>query len=360
VGAAVAVALVEAAGLVSRSALEGRSYPWGLALRVGLGLWLTMAAVTPIPVVMAARFPLERGRLWGRLLLHAFAATVFVAAHLALDIAVQTLQGNMRPEPFGPHLGYLLGQYLAIEMLVYAAVAGAFMFVRARRDAEARARAAETLRAELGEARLAALHSQLAPHFLFNTLNAISTLAVKGERESVTRALSALAELLRAVLEERPGHQVALADELEFLERYLELQQLRFSDRLRVERSIAPETRDARVPWLLLQPIVENAVQHGLAGSEGGTVTLAARCEGGTLVLEVNNRAAGDGRAPASASRSAGIGLANARARLAQLYGDAQALELLPDAHGTTVRIRLPYVTRPGAHIGPHGNGAPH
>lgn len=339
---AVGLALVEAAGLVSRTALSGHAVPWGLALRTGLGLWLTMAAATPIPALMAARFPLERRRLWGRLALHGTAAISFVALHLTLDIGVQTLQGNMRPKPFGPHLGSLLGEYLAIETLVYAAVAGAFMFVRARREAEARALAAETLRAELGEARLAALQSQLAPHFLFNTLNAISTLALRRDSEAVTRSLATLAELLRAVLEERPGHQVALAEELAFLERYLELQQLRFSDRLRIERRIEPDTESARVPWLLLQPIVENAVLHGLRGAAGGTVTLSARRDGASLVLEVTDRAADPSESVAPGA--ARIGLANTRARLAELYGDAQALTLLHAPHGTSVRIRLPFV----------------
>src|SRR5262245_49153731 len=337
---AVAIALVEAAGFAGRRSLEGYPTTLGLALRTALGLWLTMAAATPIPLWMAARFPLERGRFWVRLALHAAAAVLFVATHLALDIAVQTWNGNMRPEPFFAHLANLLGEYLAIEMLVYAAVAGAAMFVRARREAEARARAAETLRAELGEARLEALRGQLAPHFLFNTLNAISTLALKGDADAVTRALATLAELLRAVLEDHPGHEATLADELRFLDRYLELQQLRFHDRLQIERAIEPETLDARVPWLLLQPLVENAVQHGLAGAGGGTVRLAARRVGGTLELEVGDRA--DGAPPrAEAPRAGGIGLANTRARLAHLEGGA--LDLVREPHGATVRIRLPF-----------------
>src|SRR5262245_6894692 len=136
--AAIAVGLVEAAGLVGRAAIEGRPYPWPAALRTGLALWLTMAAVTPIPLWMAKRFPPRPGAMVGRLSLHAIAAAAFVAAHLALDIGAQTLQGNMRREPFVPHLGYLLGEYLAIETLVYAAVAGAYLSAAARREAEAR------------------------------------------------------------------------------------------------------------------------------------------------------------------------------------------------------------------------------
>jgi hypothetical protein len=359
--AAIAIALVEAAGFAGRRSLEGYPTTWWLALRTGLGLWLTMAAATPIPLAMAARFPLERGRMAARLVLHAVAAVAFVTLHLALDIAVQTFQGNMRPEPFGRHLADLLGEYLAIETLVYAAVAGAAMFVRARREAESRARAAETLRAELGESKLAALQSQLAPHFLFNTLNAISTLGLKGETLHVNRALASLAELLRAVLDERPGQAATLADELAFVGRYLELQQLRFQDRLAVERSVEPETLAARVPWLLLQPLVENAVQHGLSGSGGGTVRIVAKRDGGTLVLEVSDLADGEARAAAGTFAEVadapgdheGLGLANTRARLAAFIAtcgtqgvsrDGPVLDLVSGPHGATVRIRLPLV----------------
>jgi len=344
--AAIAIGMVEAAGFLGRSALAGyRVSPW-LALRTGLGLWLTMAAVTPIPVWMARRFPLVRGAIARRLGLHALAACAFVTLHLALDIAVQTLQRNMRPEPFGRHLGALLGQYLATETLIYVAVAGVFMFVTARREAESRERQAETLRAQLGEARLAALRSQLAPHFLFNTLNAVSTLALKGDNAAVTRALAIVGDLLRMVLDERRGAEVTLAQELAFIDRYLELQALRFHDRLTVRRTIDAGAIGARMPWLLLQPLVENAVRHSLEGAGGGTVTLAARRAGECLVLEVGDRARENGAgtpAGETAPGGPGLGLANASDRLATLYGAAQSLELLREDGGTLVRITLPW-----------------
>lgn len=360
---AVAVALVEAAGLVIRTALDGRSFSWPVALGAGFALWLSMVAATPIPIWMAARFPFERGVVARRLVLHIAAAVLFVTVHLVLDIAAQTSLGNMRREPFWPHLVNMLSQYLAIEALVYAAVAGAFMFVRAHREAEARALAAEALRAQLEEARLAALHSQLAPHFLFNTLNAISTLALKGQGEAVTRALSTLADLLRFVLDKDGGPEIQLVDELTFVDRYLELQQLRFADRLVVEHRVEAGVLQAAVPRLLLQPIVENAVRHGLEDTGGGQVTLAARRDGAELVLEISDRglacrslgqagpvsASASALAPAPQLAPSGIGLKNTRARLEELYGKAQSLELLPSEAGTTVCIRLPYRPAPGS-----------
>jgi LytS/YehU family sensor histidine kinase len=303
-----------------------------------------MAAATPIPIAMAARFPLTRGTLARRLPLHALGAFAFVSVHLALDIGVQTLQGNMRPAPFGSHLVVLLGQYLATEAMIYAAVAGGFLFLNARREAEARARAAEMLRAQLSEARLAALQAQLAPHFLFNTLNAVSTLAIRGEREAVTRALAVVGDLLRMVLDQQGGAEVTLARELECVDLYLELQQMRFHDRLLIRRDIDRDTCGTLVPRLLLQPLVENAVRHSLEGAGGGTVTLTARRDKGSLLLEVGDRADGlreSARTPAGHRN--GIGLANSRERLAALYGREQNLELLPDEFGTTVRIRLPW-----------------
>ncbi len=345
---AVFIAIVEAAGIVDRSTDPGNPAEWITALRTGLVLWLTMAMAAPIPIAMARRFPLEGGAVLRRLPLHVLAAVAFVIGHLYLDIVFQTLQGNMQPEPLARHLRFLMSHYLATEMLIYAAVAGALMFVQARSEAEARARAADVLRAELGEARLAALRSQIAPHFLFNTLNAISTLALRGDGPSVGRALATLAGLLRFVLDDPAGHEVELREELDFLDRYLELQQLRFPDRLTVSWDIAETTREARIPRLLLQPIVENAVRHGLQDSGTGEVAVSAQRDRDVLVLEVRDRRAisAPGLERGEQADGIGIGLVNSRARLATLYGDAQSLEMIREESGVTVRIQLPFRSR--------------
>jgi two-component system, LytTR family, sensor kinase len=347
---ALTLSIVEAAGIYARSMGSGYpNHPW-LALRTGLALWLTMAAVTPLPVWMARRFPFDRGTLVPRVALHLVAAVAFVTLHLLLDIGVQTLQGNMRPEPLGPHLADLLSHYLAIEMIVYAAVAGAIMFLQARRESEARAIAAERLRAQLSEARLAALRMQLAPHFIFNTLNAISTLALRGDVAATCKSLALLSDMMRSVLDAAPRTEVPLSDELAFIGLYLELQKLRFENRLVVHWDIEAGARDALVPQLLLQPIVENAIRHGLDTVRGGEVRLLACRENGHLRLEITDHAL-ETRLPEAASEaSTGVGLHNTRERLATLYGEAQSLELEIHPSGSAVRIRLPLRSRAGTH----------
>ena len=174
------------------------------------------------------------------------------------------------------------------------------------------------LQAELAKAELDALRVQLHPHFLFNTLNAISMLVRKGEGDTAVRMITGLGELLRLALATAGEQEVPLRQELDFLERYLCLQQLRFPDRLRIEMRIAPETLEARVPSLVLQPLAENAVRHGIAPSiAGGSVEVAAVREGGQLVVRV--RDTGVGLTPGSESPG-GVGLRNVRARLQHLY----------------------------------------
>src|SRR5690349_18115011 len=163
---------------------------------------------------------------------------------------------------------------------------------------------------------------------------------MKGEGERVAHALGELGELLRATLDDDVPQFIPLEREMDFLERYLGIERLRFAARLQVERDIASDALAALVPSFLLQPLVENAVHHGLSTAAGGALTLVAAREGATLRLEVRDRGPGFGARPARE----GIGLANTRARLAELYGAAQSLECLDDpAGGAIVRVRIPY-----------------
>lgn len=346
------LSFVEAAGFFARSALQGHPIQGWLALRTGLGLWMTMAAVTPLPIVAARRFPLVRGRVAARLPVHLLAALLFVTLHLMLDIGVQTLQGNMRPEPLLPHLGDLLGNYLATESVIYAAVAGAFMFTASRSESEARARAEGLLRAQLSEARLEALRLQLAPHFLYNTLNAISTLILRGSARESCRAIALLADMLRRVLESPTTPETRLSDELAFAGLFVEIQKLRFGDALSVEWNVTADAAEAQVPRLLLQPLLENAIAHGLRAETGGAISLAARRDADSLLIEVEDRPHGERPEPATSDGPAhlGIGLANARERLATLYGSAQSLTLDVSPTGARVALRMPF--RVGAERG--------
>ncbi len=172
------------------------------------------------------------------------------------------------------------------------------------------------------EARLQALRLQIQPHFLFNTLNAISTLVSESRNADANRMISRLADFLRLTLERADTTSVPLSDEIEFARNYLEIEQARFGDRLRVEISIAPGLDAVRVPSLLLQPLIENAVRHAIVPREsGGTLRVIARAENGQLVLEVHDDGPGLGDSPGR-----GVGLRNTRQRLQESYGSSAAL----------------------------------
>jgi LytS/YehU family sensor histidine kinase len=210
---------------------------------------------------------------------------------------------------------------------------------------EARRREMDTVRlsAQLAEARLGALQMQLHPHFLFNTLNAITVLARDGDTVGVTRMLTLLSELLRDVLRLDASHDVPLTEELAFGRRYLDIELVRFADRLSVRESVAEEAQILLVPAFVLQPLIENALRHGLAPrAAGGTVEIGARVVDDLLELSVRDDGVGL-RAGWSGADDYGIGLSNTAARLAELHGDKGELTVRPAPGGGTVAIvRLP------------------
>jgi signal transduction histidine kinase len=220
-------------------------------------------------------------------------------------------------------------------------------FLRYRlREAEA-----ARLQAQLVAARLAVLRTQLDPHFLFNTLNAVSALVARDPR-GVRRMIARLSELLRYTLDGAQEQEIPLREELALVRRYLEILEIRYQGRLATEVSAEPEIEEARVPNLILQPLAENAVTHGVARAGGhGRIEVRARRDGDRLVVAVHDTGPGKG-AEAGGARpetiGQGMGLGNTRARLRELYGTAFHLELRPDGEGgTVVEISLPYHTAP-------------
>jgi LytS/YehU family sensor histidine kinase len=195
------------------------------------------------------------------------------------------------------------------------------------------------LEKRLIEARLQALQMQLNPHFLFNTLHAISAL-MHQDVDAADRMITRLSQLLRHALESTDQQEVPLREELDFLKRYLEIEETRFGDRLTIELNIAPDTADLLVPNLVLQPLVENAIQHGIEPhARPGRVSISARRDGDTLELEVRDT----GNGTTSPDWREGVGLTNTRNRLRQLHGDRQSFELgNAPAGGFAARIRLP------------------
>ena len=218
-----------------------------------------------------------------------------------------------------------------------------------RQYAEA-ASQSERLQVRLDQAQLQALKVQLQPHFLFNTLNTITAL-VHTDPAAAERMVSGLSELLRFSLGSAGEQEVTLERELEVLRHYLEIQQVRFHDRLSVAFDVDAEAERAYVPNLILQPLVENAIKHGVGPrAAAGHIGIAARHRGDVLTLEVSDDGVGE---RTDVPRREGVGLGNARARLKSLYGDAHLLELGPNAakggRGFRVYIEIPYRTRPGA-----------
>jgi sensor histidine kinase YesM len=303
--------------------------------------WLLLLPLLPAVVWLAERLPLDRGRPGPAIAVHLMAMLALVLAHQALAAwALFVLLPG--PPSFGLYYTKLVTFRFAVDALVYWGIVGAVHAARATRLAREREQAATRLEALLAQAKLTALREQLQPHFLFNSLNAVSTLALRGEPEAVTRALSTLSDLLRFALDTGQAQEVPLAEELAFLDRYLELQQLRYGDRLTVVREVDDGVLDAAVPVMLTQPLVENAVRHGIAREPGpGRVAIRVRRRDGKVELQVEDSGPGFGLA---SPRGEGIGLANTRARLAGLYGDAQRLELGPaPLGGARVTVTLPY-----------------
>jgi two-component sensor histidine kinase len=197
------------------------------------------------------------------------------------------------------------------------------------------------------EAQLKMLRYQLNPHFLFNTLNAISTLVLEQETEAANRMVTRLSSFLRHSLDNDPMQKVTLEQELAALQLYLDIEKVRFEERLTLERDIQKEAAEALIPSLLLQPLVENAIKYGIARSEeGGHLRIAARVFAGDLLLELSDDGPGAELVDGQLSSANGVGLRNTRERLAELYGNRHSFRLsATDPHGLTVNIRIPYET---------------
>jgi two-component system, LytTR family, sensor kinase len=292
----------------------------------------TWAALTPLIFRLSSRFSLARAPL-----LIVTGVAISVAVFLLLGFARQVVFAPLHARPYRGLLEIGRMRFVPQLLVYFAILAAGFAREYFRRDQERQAHAIQ-LQAQLAEARLDALRMQINPHFLFNTLNAVSAL-VDRDPSGVRKMIARLSELLRTTTDSRATDEVPLRQELQLLDRYIEIMEIRFQGRLRVERTIEPATLDARVPNLILQPIVENALEHGASRAMGeGRVRIAARRDGDSLAITVHDNGPGvrEGRE--------GVGLANTRARLAQLYGDKASLTLTTAADGGAVaEIVLPF-----------------
>ena len=310
---------------------------------VFLLLW---GVATPAIIWSAERLPIER-KLWRRRVpTHLVLAIAFI---VALNLAAPTIAWVMlgRASPYGALLRHGLTELAAVghlALIVYAFILGAGHYLHTldvRREEQLRA---ERLRADLASAQLRALTLQLQPHFLFNALNAVGALIITERNREAFEVVGRLGELLRALLAVERREEVSLREELELVESYLGIEQARLGNRLHVEWEVAADVASAQVPPMLLQPLVENAIRHGVSRSPaGGRLTIAARRLDTRLALEVCDDGPGPSVSRARAESGGGVGLENTRQRLTHLYGDESRLELVRDGDWTRLVVELPF-----------------
>jgi two-component sensor histidine kinase len=317
--------------------------PWDVYTE-SLARWLGYALLAPLVGALVRWRPLTREVLWPRLPLHLAAGLAFAVCHTALE-QLSFIGLHMIPPGMSQVTMFerLFLAYFAVNFLAYLGISGAYHVIRYHKEMVAKEQIAASLRARLAEARLEGLRAQLNPHFLFNTLNAISALALSGDRDRVVQTLSDLSDLLRVSFDSDLPQEIPLERELAFLDRYIDIQRTRFGDRLTIEMDVQSAARRALLPSMMLQPLVENALQHGISAHPGpGRVVVRAHRENGNLCLRVENTGPGFGKNHGRGEP--GVGLGNTRARLEELYGEQQRLLWGSlDGGGAYVEVSVPY-----------------
>lgn len=320
--------------------------PWRV-LVVLAATWGVWALMTIPALALTDRAPLERPLRLQSIVAHVGACVA--ACTTQAVVTAMVFRALMVATPFAPLVTTMLLRFAPAGVLAYAAIVAARMSQTQRARAAAREAESQELARRLVEAELMALRAQLRPHFLFNALNATVALVRDGQSARAADTLLSLSTLLRAMLRGNARHEVSLAEELEFVEQYLAIERLRMGARLQVRVDVPASLRDAQVPALCVQPLVENAVLHGLRHVAGDAhITVSARAEHDLLKIRVTDDGAGLPPGLDLASHT-GLGIGNTRARLSLLYGDRATVRLGAgdDGRGTTAEISLPL--SPGA-----------
>jgi two-component system LytT family sensor kinase len=327
-----------------------RQHPGTLPIRALEEITGVYTAFVLLPLVFrAARFYLFPRKSWPKIVLwHCLAAIAFSAAHttlMALSRQIISPLVGLGSYDYGI-MSYRYPMEFSNDLVGFTSIVGLYYFFQRFRLAQAQQLTAAQLQTKLAEAQLENLRLQLQPHFLFNTLNTISSVMY----EDVAAAdvmLTQLSDLLRLTLRASRTHEIPLVEELQITRLYLDLMQKRFEDKLRVNYAIDPALDNSLVPQLILQPLLENSLRHGMKpGGEAIDISIAARRENGNLVLEVSDTGAGLGAMDSGTVFGRGVGLSNIRDRLAQLYGARQEFSIGNRATGgAEVTLRLPYRT---------------
>lgn len=308
---------------------------WGMP---DVYIWAVLA-IFMLPILR--RLPLQPQHLGQNLMIYLVFSGFFAAAHLFISLALDMM---LYAEPFAERL-YFFFRVQFIENIIYywmmLFLYNAWQYYHKYQDRKVQASQLET---QLANAQVKALKMQLNPHFLFNTLNAISAL-VEDQPKSARTMLARLSDLLRHTLDSGSRQQQTLKEELEFIRLYLNIESVRFSDRLQVAYDISPQTQEMSIPSLILQPLVENSIVHGIANrAENGKVIIRSLIQDHHLILEVWDNGH-DLKSFRANGRATGIGLSNTRQRLKHLYGEAGHIDLKRENDGTLVTLTIPIQT---------------
>jgi two-component system, LytTR family, sensor kinase len=324
--------------------LHGRPWPWNQYIRWNLEQWYAWGALSPLVLWLAAKQPIAPQRIWRTLPLHLLASVLTAAIAICIQAVLSHFM-NTDNETVRYYVELYLSKDVAISIATYWGLTGFAQTLSYYRENGKRQLRETQLERQLAQSQLQVLQMQLHPHFLFNTLHAIGTL-IYDDPASAEQMLLDLSSLLRVFVEGHSSQEIPLARELNLVELYLSIQQIRFRDRLTIQSHVALETHDYSVPSLLLQPIVENAIVHGIAKNLGkDIIEITSSLQDGTLVLEVINHNSVLSEGICSDGSGFRVGLSNTRQRLAQMYNGAAALSIFGrEPLGVVCRITMPAV----------------
>jgi two-component system LytT family sensor kinase len=342
-----AFGLVDATQTVFVMRSEGMHHAWGILFLTSVLVWVVWALATPLIMRLGRRFPpVKPGSImmwFSHLSACAAIGLTFSAWTSGLDFLLNPYAYTSRSQTF---VGLWFNTFyngILSSLLLYAVVLAVNYVLESRARLAYQQTETARLNEQLSKAQLDALRRQIEPHFLFNTLNAVTGLVREGRNETAVSMIAELSDFMRRVLNDSSRQEVPLGEEMEFAQRYLEIQKVRFAERLQLSVDVPDELLLAQVPTLILQPIVENAVKHGIAKrAQGGKIHIAAFRSNGALTVSVYND--GPGLPASSETLQPGIGIANMRTRLHSLYGDAFALHLENrESGGVEVSVSVPF-----------------
>jgi two-component system LytT family sensor kinase len=345
------IALFDATQTVVVMRAEHMHHAWTRLFVTLLLSWLPWALATPLVLRLGRQYPPAQWkhiRVW---LTHFAACAVIGLVYAAWVAALEELLNPWAQDP-GPYPFFELARHkfysgLLSDVLLYGTILMISSMLASRERLAQQQTETARINEQLSKAQLNALRRQIEPHFLFNTLNAIAGLVRENRNDAAVSMIAGLSDFLRRVVKDSDRQEVPLAEELEFAQKYLDIQKVRFADRLQISVDVPEELFPAQVPSLILQPMVENAVKHGIAKRvQGGAIRIAASRSNGTITLSVYND--GPSLPVGWETTHSGIGISNVRTRLQGLYGDKFELSLKNDAAGgVKASLSMPFTSAP-------------